>query len=206
MKISRWIYFPLFFIGAYVSAYVLLPFIFDRPVDANELLYYAILGAVLGFGSMLWNDAIARKVTGRNDKEIYIVRQRRNLTLLLNYQKAFECCREAVNELNPAKIKENNLESGIIKFRTRMKWHNFGDIITINLKKINENLTEVEIRTRPIPRTILSSTGESWKYVEDICNYLKERDAEINKKVLVDSAQILDDVYVKPFQKEKIEL
>ncbi|HEX8248891.1 MAG TPA: hypothetical protein VF599_12005 [Pyrinomonadaceae bacterium] len=155
---------------------------------------------------MLWNDAIARKITGRNDKEIYIVRQQRNLTLLLNYQKAFECCREAVDELNPAKIKEDSPESGVIKFRTRMKWHNFGDIITINLKKINENLTEVEIRMRPIPRTIVSGTGESWKYAEDICNYLKERDAEINKKVLVDSAAILDEVYLKPFQKEKIQL
>ena len=87
-----------------------------------------------------------------------------------------------------------------------MKWHTFGDIITIDLKKINENLTEVKIRTRPIPRTILSGTGHSWKYVEDICNYLKERDAEINKKVLVDSAALLDAVYVKPFQKEKIKL
>jgi hypothetical protein len=200
MRISRWIYLPLYL----VIAYVLLHLLFDDSTSRNELIYYAILGAVVGFGTLLWNDAIARKVTGRNDKEIYIVRQRRNLTLLLNYQKAFQCCREAVDELNPAKIKEESPESGVIKFRTRANWHSFGDIITINLKKINENLTEVEIRTRPIPRTILSGTGESWKYVEDICNYLKERDADINKKILVDSAQILDDVYVKPFQKEKV--
>ncbi|HLM02044.1 MAG TPA: hypothetical protein VK400_13400 [Pyrinomonadaceae bacterium] len=202
MRISRWIYFPLYL----VAAYVLLHFLFDKSITADWLLYYAILGAVVGFGTMLWNDAVARKVTGRNDKEIYIVRQRRNLTLLLNYQKAFECCREAVNELNPAKIKEESPESGVIKFRTRMNWHSFGDIITINLKKINENLTEIEIRTRPIPRTILSGAGDSWKHVEDICNYLKERDVEINKKLLVESAQILDEVYVKPFQKEKIQL
>lgn len=201
MKISRWIYLPLYF----VVAYVLMHFLFDKSISADWLLYYAVSGAAVGFVTMLWNDAIARKVTGRrNDEEIYIVRQRRTLTLLLNYRKAFECCREAVDDLNPAKIKEESPESGVIKFRTRMKWHSFGDIVTINLKKINENLTEVEIRTRPIPRTILSGTGDSWKYVEDICDYLKERDAKINKKVLVDSAAILDEVYVKPFQKEKI--
>ncbi|HEX8368359.1 MAG TPA: hypothetical protein VF604_07440 [Pyrinomonadaceae bacterium] len=201
MKISRWIYLPLYF----VVAYVLMHFLFDKSISADWLLYYAVSGAAVGFVTMLWNDAIARKVTGRrNNEEIYIVRQRRTLTLLLNYRKAFECCREAVDDLNPAKIKEESPESGVIKFRTRMKWHSFGDIVTINLKKINENLTEVEIRTRPIPRTILSGTGDSWKYVEDICDYLKERDAKINKKVLVDSAAILDEVYVKPFQKEKI--
>jgi len=200
MKISRWIYFPLLFIAAYILPQLL----FDRAIEADDLLYWAISGAVVGFATLLWSDATARKITGRNDKEIYKVRQRRNLTLLLNYRKAFECCQEAVNELNPAKIKEESPENGVIKFRTRMKWDAFGEIITINLKKINENLTEVEISTRPIPPTILAGSGYSWKYVEDICNYLKERDVEINKKVLVDSAAILDEVYVKPFQKEKI--
>lgn len=202
MKISRWIYFPLYFI----VAYVLMHFLFDKSISANWLLYYAISGALIGFGTMLWNDAIARRVCETNDEEIYKVRQKRNLTLLLSYEKAFECCMEAVNAINPTKIKEENLESGVIKIRTPLKWDTFGHIITINLKKINENLTEVKIRTRPIPRTIISASGYSWKYVEEICDYLKERDAEINKKLLVESAQILDDVYVKPFQKEKIQL
>lgn len=202
MRISRWIYFPLICIAAY-----LLPrLLFDRSIEANDLLFFTIIGAVVGFGIMLWNDSIARRVCGTDDKEIYKVRQKRNLTLLLNYEKAFECCQEAINYIEVTKIQKESLESGVIKIRTPMKWDTFGHIITLNLKKINENLTEVEIRTRPIPRTILSASGYSWKYVEDICDYLKERDAEINKKLLVESAQVLDDVYVKPFQKEKIRL
>ena len=202
MRISRWIYFPLIFIAIYVLPQLLL----QRSIDANDLLFFAILGAAVGFLGLLCDNWRARKITGTNDKEIYKVRQKRNLTLLLNYAKAFECCQEAVEALNPAKIKEESSERGVIKFRTSSNWETFGHIITINLKKINENLTEVEIRTRPIPRTILVSSGYSWKYVEEICDYLKERDAEINKKLLADSARILDDVYVKPFQKEKIQL
>lgn len=202
MRISRWIYFPLIIIAVY-----LLPeLLFDGSFDANELLYLTISGVAVGFGCMLWNDAIARRVCGTNNKEIYKVRQKRNLTLLLDYEKAFECCMEAVYEIDPAAIREENPASGVIKVRTPLKWDTFGHIITINLRKINQNLTEVEIRTRPIPRTILSAAGHSWKYVEDICGYLKERDAEINKKLLVESAVILDEVYVKPFQKEKVEL
>jgi hypothetical protein len=202
MRISRWISIPLIFIAAYLLPKIL----FERSIDANDLLFFTISGAVVGFVLMLWNDATARRVCGTNDKEIYKVRQKRNLTLLLSYEKAFECCMEAVYKINPTKIKEENPESGVIKVRTPMKWDTFGHIITINLKKINQNLTKVEIRTRPIPRTIVSASGYSWKYVEDICHHLKERDAEINKKVLVESAQILDDVYVRPFQKEKIRL
>jgi hypothetical protein len=34
---------------------------------------------------------------------------------------------------------------------------------------------------------------------------MKERDAELNQRVLADSISIMEDVYVKPFQKEKVE-
>ena len=200
MKISRWIYFPLIFI----AAYVLPRFFFDERISATGLLIWTIAGAVAGFVTLLWGDARARKLTGKNGEEIYNVRQKRNLTLLLNYDKAFEICMEAVRSLNPAKIKEESLENGIIKFRTPLKWDTFGHIITINLKKLNETLTEVEITTRPIPRTVVAGGGHSWKYAEELSNFMKEKDAEINRKILADSVGIMEDVYVKPFQKEKI--
>lgn len=200
MKISRYIYFPLIFILFYILQSLLM----SGSITVNSTLLYAVLGAIVGFVTLFWGDAKARRLTGRNDEEIYKVRQKRAITVLLDYKKAFDLCKAAVNELNPAKIKNENLKSGIIEFRTRIRWYDFGDVITINLKKINENLTEVEISTRPIPRTVLVGDGRSWKHVEDICNYLKEKDAEINKKFLVDSVEILNEVYVKPFQKEKV--
>jgi hypothetical protein len=201
MKISRWIYFPLFFVLIYVLPQIFL----NRSINAKYLVYYAVLGAIVGFVTLLWGDARARKLTGQKGEEVYRVRQKRNLTLLLGYEKAFEVCRAAVNELKPAKVKEENLKSGIIKFRTPVRWDTFGHIITINLKKLNESLTEVEISTRPIPRTVIAGGGYSWKYTEEICNYLREKDAEINQKVLARSTVILEDIYVKPFQKEKVE-
>lgn len=196
MKINRWIYLPLIFILAYVLPHLL----FNDSISANYLLYNAIWGAIVGFGILLWSNAKARRISGRNDEEVYKARQKRNLTLLVNYDKAFEICKEAVNSLNRAKIKSEDLEKGIIKVKTGITWDSFGQIITLSLTKINENLTEVEISTRPIPRTALVDYGEGWKYSEEISKYLKEKDAEINKKVLVDSAEILEDVYVKPFQ------
>lgn len=196
MKINRWIHLPLFFILAYVLPHLL----FYDSITANQLLYNVIWGAIAGFGILLWNDTKARRISGRNDEEVYKPRQKRNLTLLLNYDKAFEICKAAVNSLNRAKIKSEDLEEGIIKVKTGITWDSFGQIITLSLVKINENLTEVEISTRPIPRTVLVDYGEGWKYVEEISKFLKEKDAEINKRVLADSAEILENVYVKPFQ------
>ncbi|GEM_PF-2620348 len=199
MKISRWIYFPLIFIAAYVLPRLLL----DDKISANGLLVWTIVGAFVGFAGLLWSSYKARKITGNDSEEIHAVRQKRNLTLLLNYEKAFEVCRAAVASINPAKIKEENLEKGIIKFRTPLKWDTFGHIITIDLKSLNETLTEVEITTRPIPRTVLVGSGYSWKYTEDLSNFMKEKDAEINKKVLADSVSIMEDVYIKPFRQEE---
>jgi hypothetical protein len=201
MKISRWIYLPLILIAAYILPRLLV----DGKISATELLIWTIFGAVAGFITLFWGDVRARRLTGKDNEEVYKVRQERNLTLLLNYEKAFEVCMEAVRSLTPAKIKEESLENGIIKFRTPLKWDTFGHIITINLKKLNETLTEVEITTRPIPRTVLAGGGYSWKYAEDLSTYMKEKDAEINKKVLADSVGIMEDIYVKPFQKEKVE-
>jgi hypothetical protein len=201
MKISRWIYFPLIFIAAYVLPRLL----FDGKISATGLLIWTIAGFLAGFITLVWSHYKAKKVTGEDNEEIHAVRQKRNLTLLLNYEKAFEVCRAAVDSIHPAKIKEESPEKGVIKFRTPLKWDTFGHIITINLKKLNESLTEVEIRTRPIPRTVLVGSGHSWKYVEDLTTYMKEKDAEINKKVLADSVSMMEDVYVKPFQKEKVE-
>ena len=199
MKISRWIYFPLIFIAAYVLPRLL----FDGKISATGLLIWTIAGAAAGFITLLWSNYKAKNLTGKDVDEIHEVRQKGNLTLLLKYEKAFEVCREAVDSINPANIKEESPENGVIKFRTPLKWDTFGHIITINLKRLNETLTEVEITTRPIPRTVLVGGGHSWKYVEDLCNFMKEKDAEINKKVLADSVSIMEDVYIKPFKKEQ---
>lgn len=85
-----------------------------------------------------------------------------------------------------------------------MSWSSFGNRVEVTLKKINETLTEVNVSTRPIFRTTIVDYGVGWKIAEDICKYLKAKDTELNKKVLIESAAILEDVYVKPFQKGRV--
>lgn len=202
MKINRWIYLPLYFGISWAVIYFLVGFI----KSWEGFVLYFIMGAGFGFAAQIWSHVSAKKISGGKDsEEIHKVRQNRKFTLLLSYEKSFELCRQAVQSLDPAKIKKTDFESGIITARTRMNWNSFGTLINFDLKKINQNLTEVEISTRPVIKSTLIDYGESWKVSEDICNYVKAEDAEINKNLLVESASILDNVYVKPFQKEKIE-
>lgn len=196
MKISRWIYFPLIF----MALYILQGLIMRGSTTVSEILSTAIISAVSAFIILFWSGAKARAISGRDEEEIYKVKQKRVITLLVNYEKAFELCKESAAVLHRPKVKNEDLNSGIITVKTGLKWTSFGQMILFKVKRININLTEVEIFTRPIPRTVLVSNGESWKYVEEISNFLKEKDAEINQKVLVESAAILNDIYVKPLK------
>ncbi len=200
MKISRWIYFPLIIILAYVLPHLLL------NGSTLEITIWLIYGTIFGFGMLWWSNYKARQVNETDNPEIYETRQHRTLTVLLNYEKTFKVCRQAVDSLDPAKIRIENPADGIIKFRTRMNWNSFGHNVTVNLKKINNSLTEIEILTVPIPRTALISSGYSYKCVEDFCRFVREKDAEINQKVLTESAEILAEVYVKPFQKDRVDV
>jgi hypothetical protein len=152
----------------------------------------------------------SRTVSKDKDKRAFDVRQRRTLVVLVNYEKAFELCREALLSLERGKIKTKDLQNGTIHGVNALDWktfwkNKFWGTIDFNLKKINENLTEIEISIDPMMQTMIVSNGQSWKIAEDLCDYLREKDAEINQKVLVDSTMILEDIYVKPFHKEKVE-
>lgn len=199
MKISRYIWFPLIFVFYYALQAVLS----YEHVTLNKILFHAVLGAILGFTMIQWSKSKALKLTGRKDEEVLKPHQERTISVLLDFNQTFELCKDAVLSLNPAKIKEESLETGVLKFRTKLRWSNWGDVITINLRKINKSLTEVNISTQPIPRTALIGNGRNWKDTEDICNYLKEKDTEINRKILIESTTVLEKIYIEPFSKEK---
>jgi hypothetical protein len=63
MKIHRWIYFPLIFISLYSLQSLLL--------DGKLSFYWILYGAVFSFVMLIWSDYRARKISGRNDEEIY---------------------------------------------------------------------------------------------------------------------------------------
>ncbi|HVE59362.1 MAG TPA: hypothetical protein VNB22_21310, partial [Pyrinomonadaceae bacterium] len=118
-------------------------------------------------------------------------------------------CRNAILSLERAKIKAEDFQKGTINAVNGSGWKIFwGTIfwgtIDFNLLKINENLTEIEFSICPVIKTAIISDGRSWEIAEDICDYIKDKDAEINKRVLADSVGIMEDIYVKPFRKEKV--
>jgi hypothetical protein len=206
MKISRWIYFPLIYTLIYVSLMCIFFLILGEPLLSFQFGLWLLNGLLISFVLLYFSYRKAKKLSNNTDDErIHHVRQNRELVVLLDYEKAFNLCREAILSLRKGKIKSANPETGELKASCKLRWDLPRHKIEFNLKKINENLTEIELHVFPPWKTVVVSSGHSWKIAEDLTTYLKEKDTELNKKVLTDSADLLEDVYVKPFQKEKIE-
>ena len=200
MSINRWILVPLILGLATALMFVILQ---SGDWFYNSLIGFAI-GVVEGLIFQLWSEIRTRKLSKSKNSEDYSVNQKREIVVLTNLETAFDLCRQAVSEMD-AKIKSENSAERIIKAKTRMNFHSFGTNIIFNLKPINENLTEIEITTRPRVRTTIVDYGESYKTIEKIVETLKDKDADLNRRILADSISIMEDVYVKPFQKEKVE-
>ena len=206
MKINRWIFFPLIHVIFIVSLTILLFYLFGLKFNSVLLLVWLLYALLMAFLMLYFTDRKARKTSKFNDSRVFEIRQYRALPLLLDKEKTFNLCREAMLSQKNIKILKESFINGEIKGINRSIKENFiGEQIDIHLTKLNDNLTEVEVFVRPAWKTVIVSRGQTWKIAEEICKYLNEKDAEINKKVLADSAVILDDVYVKPFQKEKVE-
>src|SRR5688500_3288627 len=105
MKISRWIYLPLYFGISWAVIYFLVGFI----KSCEGFVLFFIIGSGFGFVLQIWSHVRAKKISGGKDtEEIHQVRQNRKFTLLLSYEKSFELCREAVQSLDAAKIKKTD--------------------------------------------------------------------------------------------------
>lgn len=168
----------------------------------RKFLFGFVFGAFQGLIIQAWSHWRTKKLSKNRAETDFSVKQERIVVLLLTAEKAFDLCVESVSYVEKSKLKIEDRAKGFIKAKVRMNFHSFGTEITFNLAQIGENLTEVKIKTRPVVRTTVVDYGESLKTIEKLAEFLKLKDAEINKKVLVESAAILEDVYVKPFQKE----
>lgn len=204
LKISRWIYVPLGNSVFFATLNAICRLIIDLPFTFYTVLSWLFAGALMGFLFLYLAQRKGRSFSKNNDESTLDVEQNRTLVALLNYEKTFQVCREAILSLGEGTVKTEDFQKGEIHGLSRISRNSARQKSEIRLKKINENLIEIEVFVRPVRKGIVVASGFSWKTAEDICEFIKKQDAEINKKVLVASTAVLDDVYVKPFQKEKV--
>ncbi len=178
-KISRYIYVP-FILGASNALlnYLLL------AGSLNHIIWNFVSFVLFGFAILLYNDYRIGKLTSKDNDEAYKVRQKRNIVLFTNYDRAFDLCLESIDCLKKARLTNKNRLQGTIKAKTGINWRSFGTKINFKLSKLTEFSTEIELCCEPLVRTTLVDYGECFKAAEELCKFFDEKNNELNKKVV----------------------
>lgn len=180
MKISRYIKFPLIF-----GILVMLNSLFFSFEPTLYKLFTAFSGgAVIGIILQIISNYKTRQIESDSTEEDFSTYQTRTVSLLCSSDKAFDLCLGAIEEIKNGKIESADKENGFIKAKTSMNLKTFGNIVEFKLNALTENLTEVEIATKPFVPTTLIDYGESLETVKKLVDFLTAQNAEFNHKQL----------------------
>ena len=106
-------------------------------------------------------------------KNVMDIHQVRSVEMKLLYDKVFDLCIESLRLIRKCRIVEENRSQGKIIARTGITWKSWGEIITFDIRKMND-VIQVEISSRPVVRTTLVDYGKNLENVEKIASFLEE--------------------------------
>ncbi len=100
------------------------------------------------------------------------VRHVRHVELRLPYDQAFDLCISSLNAVKKGRIRREDRPSGRIEAKAGMTWKSWGEVISFDLRRIDENRTRVELSSKPVLRTTLVDGGKNLENVEKIAGTL----------------------------------
>jgi hypothetical protein len=191
MKISRYIKLPLVF-GLVTMLYSLF---FSFEPTLSKLLTAFSVGAILGIVLQIFNDYKIRKTATEATGQDFTSHQNRTISLLCNFEKAFDLCLEAVRQLKGNKIELADRENNFIKVKTGMRLSSFGNTVEFKIKTITENLTEIEISTNPVAPNTVVDYGESIKIIKTLTDFFDAENIELNHQQPESDSDIPNELY-----------
>lgn len=144
----------------------------------SVLFFGGFMSLILGFlnNKSLKNMPyeISEKTTG--------VRHIRNIELRIPYDEAFNLCIKSCDLIKGCKIRNFDLATGIIVTKTGISFKCWGEVITFDLRKINDEKTQIVVLSKPVISTTLVDFGKNIDNVEKITTFLNDHNQTINEK------------------------
>ncbi len=103
----------------------------------------------------------------------------RHVELRLPYDQAFDLCISSLSAVRKGGIRREDRPLGRIDVKAGMTWKTWGDVISFDLRRIDENRTRVEVSSGPALRTTLVDYGKNLENVERIMGFLTRRAAGV---------------------------
>lgn len=102
------------------------------------------------------------------------VRHLRRVEVRLPYDRAFDLCLSSVGAVRKGGIRVKDRSLGTIEAKAGMTWKSWGEVISFNLRRIDETRTLVEVSSKPVLPTTLVDLGKNLENVEGIAGTLAQ--------------------------------
>jgi hypothetical protein len=197
---NNWIRVPFIAALAWIGAQLLFNIISPLPLHLWRLIF---IGLLFGFSLQTLNWLRARKKFGKVGQEVTETRHKRNFMLMQDRSSAIETCRRAIQSLPDLKLRSVDAGSGIINVRSKIKrvgWGGFtwGNLISIKLVEVGEQLTEINMESKPFMPTVLIDSGEAWATIERLVAAIKDLDSQPPAAALNDGAEMIHELTNRP--------
>lgn len=115
-----------------------------------------------------------KRMPYENSEESMGVHHVRNVELRLPYDDVFNICIESLSSIKKFKIQKEDRSQGKIVARTSVSWKTWGDVISFDVCRIDNNRTQVIVSSKPVVRITLVDYGKNLENVERIVEFLKK--------------------------------
>ena len=159
-----------------------------------SVVYGIQLGLILGLFAGIFYGILMSLIVGslhtrsikqmhlEKPEDAYQVHQGRNIELQVSYDRAFNFCIASLNLIKNNKIRKEIRSLGTIDARSGMTWRTWGETISFDIKKIDDNRTQVNVFSRPFYILTIADYGKNYENVEKIKSFLKEESKKIYNK------------------------
>ena len=100
------------------------------------------------------------------------VRHVRHVELRLPYDQAFDLCLSSASAVKKSTIRTEDRSLGRIEAKAGMTRKSWGEVISFDLRRVDENRTRVEVSSKPALWTTLVDGGKNLENVERIAETL----------------------------------
>ncbi|MEN8263788.1 MAG: hypothetical protein ABFR82_10020 [Nitrospirota bacterium] len=170
------LYLKLFIISGFPFALITGIIFSYKDGVLNNVIFGTISGLLFGLTAssllMFLHISLSRKAVPEKKDYDLAVHQKDHVKVPLPLNETFILCLESLHTINKCKIEAQTLFQGKITARAGLNWKTWGDIISLKLKKINNDTTYVYISSRPYARTTLLDFGKNLQNVWKIKEYL----------------------------------
>jgi len=135
----------------------------------SGILFGGFMSLILGF-LQSWS---VKRISSEKSDEVIGVHHTRTVELRLPYDRAFNLCIESLKLIKKCNVQKEDRSHGKIIAKACATWKSWGEIISFDICKIDDERTQVTVSSRPVLRTTLVDYSKNLENVESIIRFFK---------------------------------